>query len=1113
VGEDAIRRQAWPKLVGLHEQIWDVGYFGFTNQQQQQDHGQKKEKENHDSWNSMINKGNKTTTATATATTTATATAMRNKKKKNTIGTTKSTQNRNQQKNGDFHNSNYNHVDSMSNCISSNSHNKQNRLDLIHENNESNRNNCHTNIHFDDIDSNNYNDALTESQYSKNKVNTNISMTNNNNHSSHHDCEPTNKRQQFNGYGKNMNNASNNPTIQSMRIKSSDSFQIDLDCKRCTWHLLTGSQRSQQIQMEHKRNSQIAKLIKRKQIRLANLINYAVMKSYSIDGNCFDSTNQFSSTIATKGTLSSRTSELLLHQQQKLTYYQGYHDVACIILSTMSGSIPIKVSEKDSSILVDSATRTSVLTLEDICSSNNTSTVVLDEFAKSCGIDLPACVLYELSQSHFADCLKSDFWDLQTMLRLSIFPLMKHFDPIVHDHFMQCDMELPYFAIPWVITWFSHEIRDTELVKRIFDFFIVSHPIMPIYVSVAMILHPINREKILNTEYCFTSLHQILTSLPRNSSMVGWKYRPGDGYLSDDGQDHDDNVNSGGHDIDSETDDSISIDADSFVLINDAWTSLLNDDAEKNNSEAVSVVSSSLSSIVGTAVPFQELIDMAIHYMEQIPPRKLLQLATQQYTCHELFEIVQPILKHSLSEKIPSAEMISKDPLGVITNATVSIRMLRPPIWSRVSKCPSNDKMLQQKACNERCDQNPRSTSDRIETSMLRLRKVPLSKQGNGYMRLNCDRMSNDVVDNDEGLEIYLEANSSLARIAAGFGSCDDINKSRISIQRNKVVIGITIAVVVVAIVVSIVVQNEKHCSNIKPNSAHLEDLWHEVSMDDINSRAPDYSSKLMLYADDNFMTQDSPIMNTNVEHCSRPKHYSVELNQIIDSTANRMTMHEPVIGRETEFSATDSIRLPLKNTLTDADSELVRHDDEIKRLASNVAATCHFRTQPNVLNNDEISKNLDRLDHVVIIKPPTNSKSLLDIVALRPLIAFFKSAQHHIHASCGLNFSKRIQQHLQENDRLSRGLSTSSRDNYGKETVGKNDVSLSDSRNSFADSPISLIFRDLIKHITTNKLVKTISQINLSQVSLFVKNALHGAMVQSMKGKDKNATQHRACL
>lgn len=58
----------------------------------------------------------------------------------------------------------------------------------------------------------------------------------------------------------------------------------------------------------------------------------------------------------------------------------------------------------------------------------------------------------------------------------------------------QADLELyqhvsssgapPYFALSWLITWFSHNVPALEQITRLFDLFMASHPLMPLYVAV-----------------------------------------------------------------------------------------------------------------------------------------------------------------------------------------------------------------------------------------------------------------------------------------------------------------------------------------------------------------------------------------------------------------------------------------------------------------------------------------------------------------------------------------------------------------------------------------------------------------------------------------------------
>lgn len=242
----------------------------------------------------------------------------------------------------------------------------------------------------------------------------------------------------------------------------------------------------------------------------------------------------------------------------------------------------------------------------------------MHELASAMGLDLPARLLVHVSQSHLRDFLKPDFKELQTAIELTVFPLLAKLDPSIHDFLQGAEMQ-PFFALSWILTWFSHEVRDTDLVKRLFDAFLVSHPLLPIYLSVAMVVHPINRQTVLSVDCDFGTVHQTLRNLTKNSSMVGWKYRPGDGYVSDDGEDEDED--------------------EEDVALEQAG---VDGDIEKVRSElgekqdlngTMSSVSTCVDSIAEghSRVPFQELIDLAIVIMNRVPPRKLLPLAVRYY--------------------------------------------------------------------------------------------------------------------------------------------------------------------------------------------------------------------------------------------------------------------------------------------------------------------------------------------------------------------------------------------------------------------------------------------------------------------------------------------------
>lgn len=112
--------------------------------------------------------------------------------------------------------------------------------------------------------------------------------------------------------------------------------------------------------------------------------------------------------------------------------------------------------------------------------------------------------------------MRESFHEIICVLRLTIFPLIAHFNPQLHNHLNSAGVE-PFFALSWVLSWFSHDIKDIRVAARMFDAFIVSHPVLPIYVSVAMVLHPVNRNIILKTECDFAEIHNVLCSLPKNT--------------------------------------------------------------------------------------------------------------------------------------------------------------------------------------------------------------------------------------------------------------------------------------------------------------------------------------------------------------------------------------------------------------------------------------------------------------------------------------------------------------------------------------------------------------------------------------------------------------------
>lgn len=68
------------------------------------------------------------------------------------------------------------------------------------------------------------------------------------------------------------------------------------------------------------------------------------------------------------------------------------------------------------------------------------------------------------------------------------------------------------FALGWLLTWFAHSIDDYDRVVRIYDFFLASHRLMPVYLSAAIVLD--RRYDIVERCECdMVSIHSLLTRL------------------------------------------------------------------------------------------------------------------------------------------------------------------------------------------------------------------------------------------------------------------------------------------------------------------------------------------------------------------------------------------------------------------------------------------------------------------------------------------------------------------------------------------------------------------------------------------------------------------------
>lgn len=114
------------------------------------------------------------------------------------------------------------------------------------------------------------------------------------------------------------------------------------------------------------------------------------------------------------------------------------------------------------------------------------------------------CVLDRLATGPLRPLLAPDL-SLATGLLGQLFPIVREEDEALHAFLLAAGVQVkwqkkravttdflvaqPYFALPWVLTWFSHSVSSFAMVQRMFDLFLAcGDPAMPFFVSVAVVL-------------------------------------------------------------------------------------------------------------------------------------------------------------------------------------------------------------------------------------------------------------------------------------------------------------------------------------------------------------------------------------------------------------------------------------------------------------------------------------------------------------------------------------------------------------------------------------------------------------------------------------------------
>lgn len=117
-------------------------------------------------------------------------------------------------------------------------------------------------------------------------------------------------------------------------------------------------------------------------------------------------------------------------------------------------------------------------------------------------------MLCQLSTGHLRDATRSSLDPVIELLGL-MGPIVAAADPELASYLAKQGLP-PFYALSWFITWFSHDLADFGEVCRLFDLFLATHPLMPLYVGAAA-MHS-QRQQLLAAEE-MPILHSKLVNL------------------------------------------------------------------------------------------------------------------------------------------------------------------------------------------------------------------------------------------------------------------------------------------------------------------------------------------------------------------------------------------------------------------------------------------------------------------------------------------------------------------------------------------------------------------------------------------------------------------------
>eukprot|EP00033_Pygsuia_biforma_P001717 GCRY01001923.1.p1 GENE.GCRY01001923.1~~GCRY01001923.1.p1 ORF type:complete len:356 (+),score=44.10 GCRY01001923.1:118-1185(+) len=139
-------------------------------------------------------------------------------------------------------------------------------------------------------------------------------------------------------------------------------------------------------------------------------------------------------------------------------------------------------------------------------------------FLLVCGERVGGAVAERVALNHIRGSMLPTFECLLSVLSL-LYTLIAHVDSELAA-FLENSQVQPYFALSWMLTWFAHDVCSLSEASRLFDLFLVTHPLMPLYVAASLVLAH-RTEVYARPEDDAAHLHSFLRALPESELSLG----------------------------------------------------------------------------------------------------------------------------------------------------------------------------------------------------------------------------------------------------------------------------------------------------------------------------------------------------------------------------------------------------------------------------------------------------------------------------------------------------------------------------------------------------------------------------------------------------------------